>query len=42
LGNTYWRRFWFQLKSDDQDKEKIAVVCQKLEVVAMQIFVNHG
>jgi hypothetical protein len=27
---THWLCFWSQLKSDDQDKEKITIACQKL------------
>jgi hypothetical protein len=38
----YWLHFWSQLQSDDQDKEKITKACQKLEVVAMQIFFDHA
>jgi hypothetical protein len=38
---THWLRFWSQLESDDQDKEKITIACQKLKTVAMQIFVDH-
>jgi hypothetical protein len=32
---THWLRFWSQLENDDQEKKKIGVACQKLEVVAM-------
>jgi hypothetical protein len=39
---TYWFCFWSELESDAQDKEKIAEACQKLEVVAMQIYADHG
>jgi hypothetical protein len=39
---THGLRFWSQLESDDQDKEKITIACQKLETVAMQIFVDRG
>jgi hypothetical protein len=39
---TYWLHFLSQLESDNQDKEKIAEACQKLKVVAMQIFSDRG
>jgi hypothetical protein len=33
--------FWSQLESNNQDKEKITMAHQKLEVVAIQIFADH-
>jgi hypothetical protein len=39
---THWLRFWSLLESDEQDKEMFTSVCQKIEVVAMQIFTDHG
>jgi hypothetical protein len=39
---VHWLRFWSHLESEEQDKEMIASVYQKLEVVAMQIFADHG
>jgi hypothetical protein len=38
---TQWLRFW-SLERDDQDKEMITMTCQKLRMVAMQIFTDHG
>jgi hypothetical protein len=38
----YWLRFWSQLKKNDQNKEMIHRACLKLEMVAMQLFIDHG
>jgi hypothetical protein len=39
---THWLRFLSLLESDEHDKELVTSACQKLEVVAMQIFTDHG
>jgi hypothetical protein len=38
---THWFRFW-RLLQKEETQQQIHVVCQSLEVVAMEVFVSHG
>jgi hypothetical protein len=38
---TYWLRLWRLLQKQDAHQE-ILVVCQSLEMVAMEILAKHG
>jgi hypothetical protein len=38
---THWFRFW-RLLQKDESQQQILDVCQELEVVAMEVFANHG
>jgi hypothetical protein len=35
----YWLRFWAQMERHDQDKETFKMTCQKMETIAIEIFV---
>jgi hypothetical protein len=38
---THWFRFW-RLLQKEETQQQILVVCQSLEVVAMEVFASHG
>jgi hypothetical protein len=38
---THWFRFW-RLLQKKETHQQILDVCQALEVVAMEVFANHG
>lgn len=38
---THWFRFW-RLLQKEETQQQIHVVCQSLEVVAMEVFASHG
>ena len=38
---TYWLRFW-RLLQKEETREDIKLVCQNLEVVAMELFAKKG
>ena len=39
---THWLRFWAQLQRRDEDKDAVQKASQTIEVLVMQLFVNHG
>jgi hypothetical protein len=38
---THWFRFW-RLLQKEETQQQILVMCQSLEVVAMEVFASHG
>uniref|UniRef100_J3LCP6 Uncharacterized protein n=1 Tax=Oryza brachyantha TaxID=4533 RepID=J3LCP6_ORYBR len=39
---TYWLRAWAILQKHDESKEAISIACQKLKILAMQVFGHFG
>ena len=39
---THYLRLWALLQRCDEDKEELQEACRTMEVLVMQIFVNHG